>query len=42
MRNEENAPVTEKDISFGELLEKEFARDEVKEGEIISRSCFVS
>jgi small subunit ribosomal protein S1 len=36
MRNEENASVTEKDISFGELLEKEFARDEVKEGEIIS------
>lgn len=36
MRNEGNAGTPESGLSFGELLEKEFARDEVKEGEIIS------
>jgi len=36
MINEESAPSTEKERSFEELLEQEFARDEVKEGEIIS------
>lgn len=36
MRNEGNAGMPEDGLSFGELLEKEFARDEVKEGEIIS------
>jgi small subunit ribosomal protein S1 len=36
MRDEGSAPSTEKERSFEELLEQEFARDEVKEGEIIS------
>lgn len=36
MINEGNAGTPESELSFGELLEKEFARDEVKEGEIIS------
>lgn len=36
MRNEDNGSVTEKEPSFEELLEQEFGRDEVKEGEIIS------
>lgn len=36
MINEGNAGSTEKELSFEELLEQEFARDEVQEGEIIS------
>ena len=36
MKNEGSAQSTEKERSFEELLEQEFARDEVKEGEIIS------
>lgn len=36
MINERSAESTEKERSFEELLEQEFARDEVKEGEIIS------
>lgn len=36
MRNEGSAHDTEKELSFSELLEQEFARDEVQEGEIIS------
>lgn len=36
MRNEGSAQVSDKELSFEELLEQEFARDEVQEGEIIS------
>lgn len=36
MRNDGNAGVTEKELSFAELLEQEYSRDEVQEGEIIS------
>ena len=36
MRNEVSGLVAEKELSFEELLEQEFARDEVQEGEIIS------
>lgn len=36
MRNEGNAGVREEELSFAELLEQEYGRDEVQEGEIIS------
>ncbi len=36
MRNEGSVDTTDKELSFEELLEQEFGRDEVQEGEIIS------